>query len=235
MSEQTAPRPFQVGDRVTVHGRAGSHIATGTGVIDRVSEHELDGAEYLSVWVRVDAPVMDDGVERKWITLYLEADGVTPMFSGTIEHAPTDPSIGAVTQPNPAPMDDTTPSLVELDRREAAADALADDSKHHGIDIRFDGDDERPSIYFRCDAPSDGLCHVVYDCSCESWHSEEMVDGIPQHRDSDDEVHMGRFVAECRLDDWFDNSDEVLSGDVTIPIRPEWVEGYYIFHVGGAS
>lgn len=39
-------------------------------------------------------------------------------------HAPTDPSGGAVTS-TPAPSDDTTPSLVELDRREAGERALA--------------------------------------------------------------------------------------------------------------
>jgi hypothetical protein len=102
-------RPFAVGDRVVAYGRSGGQVGTGTGVIDKMDEIEADGDKYVSVWVRLDTPVMDDGVERKWITLYLDADRVTPQFDHTIALLPTDTSSGAVTQPNPAPLDVPTP------------------------------------------------------------------------------------------------------------------------------
>jgi hypothetical protein len=78
-------RQFQVGDRVVAYGRSGGQVATGAGAIDKMDEYELDGEAYVSVWVRLDTPVMDDGVERKWITLYLAADRATPHFDHTIE------------------------------------------------------------------------------------------------------------------------------------------------------
>jgi hypothetical protein len=74
--------------------------------------------EENTVIVRWDA---EDG--RKPFTPY-RSDVANRVLRVLAAPAPTDPSTGAVTQPNPAPVDDTTPSLVMLDR-DAAAQHLA--------------------------------------------------------------------------------------------------------------
>lgn len=69
--------------------------------------------EENTVIVRWDA---EDG--RKPFTPY-RSDVANRVLRVLAAPAPTDPSTGAVTPSSPAPVDDATPSLVELDRKDA--------------------------------------------------------------------------------------------------------------------
>ena len=87
-----------------------------------------------------------------------------------------------------------------------------------------------------CKAPADALCHAVWTCDCESWHSQGVEDGAPWHSTGDyserlDERHVGTFDPEfCNLKEWAANSDECLRGKVTVPVVPEWDFDFVTFH-----
>lgn len=98
------------------------------------------------------------------------------------------------------------------------------------------------SYWFRCNAPAESLCHAVYECVCEEWMDAGVTaDGLPYHDvdsgDPDDHGeqpirHWGQFEPDvCNEQDWFENSDEVLRGKVTFPVKGEWDGNGYTFEV----
>lgn len=109
------------------------------------------------------------------------------------------------------------------------------------IDLERSFPGDRPDLI--CKAPADAMCHAVYTCGCESWCKQGIEDGKPWHVPGDYsepeyERHVGRFdPTECNLRDWAENSDECLKGESLIPVEPEFVDEYYLFHAvsdGGA-
>lgn len=101
--------------------------------------------------------------------------------------------------------------------------------EHHSLDIVFSGSPYGPEVFLRCDAPEEALCHAVYRCRCAEWFDEEVIAGVPRHKDSDEITHVGHFQATCKLDDWFLGSD-YPEGSVNVPLEIEWADGY-IFHI----
>ena len=89
---------------------------------------------------------------------------------------------------------------------------------------------------FECHAPADAMCHAVWSCDCEEFYDAGIRNGVPAHRpdpDDPDRWHAGTFnAAACNLRDWFDNTDEPLRGEVTVPVRAEWQCGGYEFRPG---
>ena len=152
---QPNARPLQVGDPVVAYGRSGGQVTTGTGVIDLMDEHELDGEAYVSVWVRLDTPVMDDSVERKWITLHLAADRVTPYFDYTIEllepttqvyscpHLGCDYVVGAAGPVDPDEPDEMAEEI-DAHRRSHHLVSLREDEVEHEVEDRR-GDLSKPA------------------------------------------------------------------------------------------
>lgn len=103
---------------------------------------------------------------------------------------------------------------------------------NHTVTLDFGTGTDFPAKRFHCSAPAGSLCHAYYECSCEVWSDEGIVHGKPFHRDSGDVIHFGHWRNdECRLEDWFDGCDEVMRGEVTIPVRPSWDGDYYQFDV----
>lgn len=91
---------------------------------------------------------------------------------------------------------------------------------------------------FVCDAPPDALCHAVWSCDCETYHSEGIRNGVPAHQpgwcDDDTTWHAGRFEPGfCNYRDWFDGMDETLDGSAVIPVTPRWEGEEYAFVMGG--
>ena len=92
----------------------------------------------------------------------------------------------------------------------------------------------------RCTAPADALCRARYTCECEEWSEEGLIDGFPVHtvqrwdEATDEDVedsHVGRFDPEyCNLREWFENTDEPLSGQSTFSVTAEWQGDHYSFH-----
>lgn len=106
----------------------------------------------------------------------------------------------------------------------------------HTLTIDFGTGQDTATLSFRCTAPAGELCHALYECSCEEWTDEGVVHGKPFHLDMDDVTHFGYWRNdECRLEDWFDGSDEVVRGSVTVPVRPTWDGGYYGFDITPAE
>lgn len=163
-------RAYQVGDRVRITCTAqGTH----DGTVTKIEPGFLsDGGRQIPpyLWIETEPYTLSDGARVK-IAHCVMAEDLTQATAGTHQSiepidpapAPTDPSTGVVTQPNPAPVDDTTctchvvedpwtyygiaepggamepdpecpvhfpadttPSLVQLDLREAALERLAE-------------------------------------------------------------------------------------------------------------
>ena len=84
-----------------------------------------------------------------------------------------------------------------------------------------------------CNAGPEGLCHAVWTCDCDETYDAQIRNGVPAHRpDLEDEHtwHAGRFNPEmCILQDWFDNLDECVFGEIRVPVREVWHGGYVTF------
>lgn len=102
---------------------------------------------------------------------------------------------------------------------------------HHSITIEFDAGGPFPHLTWTCNAPADALCRAEYDCECEAWHWEESVEGVPQHRNFDEDVHTGHLGDECRLRAWFEESDGHVFGTVTVPAEATWTGDGYGFQL----
>lgn len=107
---------------------------------------------------------------------------------------------------------------------------------NHVVELDFADEWRDPDKSFRCLAPADSLCHAYYSCDCTEWPREGIIHGKPWHTNWEDESHFGVWKQnECRLEDWFYNSDSPLSGKITVAIDPEWDDGHYEFHVDGEA
>lgn len=110
-------------------------------------------------------------------------------------------------------------------------------SEHH-VTIDY-GRDGSPTLSLTCSAPADAPCRAEWSCDCEEFVWGEVEDGKPAHYtfDSEDEpvTHVGAFVPDyCSLVDWFDNSEEMMRGAVTVSVRVKWNDGPE-FILGGAE
>ena len=88
-----------------------------------------------------------------------------------------------------------------------------------------------------CNAGPEGLCHAVWTCDCEVWNEEGIRNGVPAHQpggdgedDNEGVWHAGTFDPDkCNLQDWFDNSDECVFGEIRVPVREVWHGDYVTF------
>lgn len=105
----------------------------------------------------------------------------------------------------------------------------------HTVTIDYGTGAPFPTLSFRCNAPAGEPCHAYYECSCEEWEREGVVHGKPFHIDSGDETHFGYWRNdECRLQDWFENSDEAVVGSVSVPVTAKYTGGWYEFDITAA-
>ena len=117
-------RAYQVGDRVRITGWGsyGPH----EGIIIGIQSADPDGRSAPYIVLDTKFRMRDGQIGQACCSMTTDVTGVGESWDHTVELleaadgglTPTDPSGGAVTQPNPAPSDDTT--------AEAAASRLAD-------------------------------------------------------------------------------------------------------------
>lgn len=100
--------------------------------------------------------------------------------------------------------------------------------------VTIEWEDGYPSYAFACKAPSESLCHAVWDCDCEAWDQQGIENGEPWHGHDDGEWrHLGHFQdGHCGLREWFENSDEAVCGSLTVPVTAEFQSDYYLFRLG---
>lgn len=93
---------------------------------------------------------------------------------------------------------------------------------NHSVEIDFDGG----STYsLHCREKLQSRCHAIFNCDCEIYHNYAVIDGLPRHETSEDEVHIGHFLeSRCTLKEWFD-------GNISFPVYEEWNGDEYIFNV----
>lgn len=107
--------------------------------------------------------------------------------------------------------------------------------QHHTITVTWD-DDGWQTIRLNCHAPLQSDCHAKFDCHCEYWVDPAIKDGTPSHSDpwADDPTrHVGTLDQNhCNLIDWFGATEEHTRGSITVPVRAEWDDEWYLFHVG---
>lgn len=96
-------------------------------------------------------------------------------------------------------------------------------AEHH-VTIDYGHDGYAPTTRLTCTAPEESLCRAVYGCGCEEYYDPRIDSGVASHANGEGERHYGVF-SDCQLIDWFDNSDEVMRGAVTVPVRVEWNDG----------
>ena len=61
---------------------------------------------------------------------------------------------------------------------------------------------------------------------------EDMAIGWSANWDDNPERHHGTLdPATCNLRDWFDATEEPIRGSITFPVRPEFDNDHYLFHV----
>lgn len=95
-----------------------------------------------------------------------------------------------------------------------------------------------PTYSFHCNAPTDALCHAVYDCDCEEYVDHGLEDGRPWHTtytgDGVGEArHYGRFDTDhCIEREWFEITDDPLDGVLTFEVETVWEGDYYSFTPG---
>lgn len=171
MSEQTTVRPFQVGDRVRITDNNIRRLHPDAqyvfeGVVSKIDPAADPDSEYTYgpyLWADVEpytSPVAGHVFDRVFcpMTDDLTTGSDNDTFGRAVEllePAPTDPSGGAVTS-TPAPSDDTTPSLVELDRREAEQRVLRTALAWHACSPDADDvDDLRDAFWAMKDAIAD--------------------------------------------------------------------------------
>jgi len=117
-------RPFAVGDRY----RFKNDVVEITEVIPELDFYDGRPAVRYAWLTEIDVdPAIREHSSREAGRLTgLARAEVFARTATFVEPAPTNPSTGAVTQPNPAPVDAATPSLVELDRRDEMRALLAE-------------------------------------------------------------------------------------------------------------
>lgn len=88
-----------------------------------------------------------------------------------------------------------------------------------------------PSYEFRCTAPADALCRVVWACDCETYYDTRIEDGTPLHTPEggyddgnaeDSTPHEGTFGTDCHLAPWFTEEDAPLAGSARLAVTPVW-------------
>lgn len=102
-------------------------------------------------------------------------------------------------------------------------------TSNHSVEINFDGG----AIYsLHCREKLQSRCHAVFNCDCEIYYNYAVIDGLPRHETSGDEVHIGRFIeSRCTLKEWFDGDSSFLDGNISFPVYEEWTGDEYIFNV----
>lgn len=107
---------------------------------------------------------------------------------------------------------------------------------NHTVTLDWGTGEMWPRETLNCNAPEQSMCHVVWDCECESWDAQGIAAGRPWHSldGGESPVHHGKFDAgECNLRNWHENSEETLRGSLTIPVTPEFQGDHYTFSVDG--
>lgn len=127
----------------------------------------------------------------------------------------------------------TTPSKASARMTSTDAPEPTPAVEHHHVTIDYGRNGYAPTTRLTCTAPEESLCRAVYGCGCEEYYDPRIESGVASHADGEGERHYGVF-SDCQLMEWFDNSDEVMRGAVTVPVRVEWNDGYE-FVLGGAA